>query len=659
MAKSPSPPPPSVVPPGPRKSGRPTSPKPPRPRAKAAPSVEPAPPPVVENTGAEHASQPPETGAPPFPFADVGAEQRQMIETLSLNLARAAMTAQTAIAEAALSQADRPAALSPDPFNVGPAMNSVMTSLASRPDRLFAAQADLFNRYMDLWAATTRRAAGEEAPQPSKDKRFKDPAWSENPMFDMMRQSYLVTADWMNGLVSSVEDVDPLTKRRAEFFTKLLTDAFSPSNFLASNPAALKALAETNGESLVRGMQNFAADMERGAGKLKISQADYGRFVVGENVATAPGQVVWRDELFELIQYDAATDKQRAIPLLIFPPWINKFYIMDLQPENSLIRWLSAQGFAVFVCSWVNPDVDKADFGFDDYLEKGIYRAVAKVLEQSGSKRLNTVGYCIGGTLLGAALAHMAEKDVQPVASTTFFAAQHDFAEAGDLLLFTDEHWLAQIEEQMDAAGGVLPGAAMADTFNALRANDLIWSFFVSNYLMGKSPAAFDLLFWNADQTRMPKRLHMDYLRSMYGQNRLSQGQFEIGDITVDLSKVTIPLYFQASREDHIAPMNSVYRSAKAFTNADVTLTLAGSGHIAGVINPPSANKYQHWTNPDLPATLAEWQAGAEEHLGSWWNHWAGWLHDKSGDWVAARDPKSGPLSPIEPAPGSYVKVKS
>ncbi|MBJ7446016.1 MAG: class I poly(R)-hydroxyalkanoic acid synthase [Brevundimonas sp.] len=662
MAKSPSSPPPSVVPPGPRKSGRPTSVKPPRPRAKAAPGVEPAAPPVVENTGAEHASkppQPPETAAPPFPFADVGAEQRQMIETLSLNLARAAMTAQTAIAEAALSQADRPAALSPDPFNVGPAMNSVMTSLASRPDRLFAAQADLFNRYMDLWATTTRRAAGEEAPQPSKDKRFKDPAWSENPMFDMMRQSYLVTADWMNGLVSSVEDVDPLTKRRAEFFTKLLTDAFSPSNFLASNPAALKALAETNGESLVRGMQNFAADMERGAGKLKISQADYGRFVVGENVATAPGQVVWRDELFELIQYDAATEKQRAIPLLIFPPWINKFYIMDLQPENSLIRWLSAQGFTVFVCSWVNPDVDKADFGFDDYLEKGIYRAVAKVLEQSGSKRLNTVGYCIGGTLLGAALAHMAEKGVQPVASTTFFAAQHDFAEAGDLLLFTDEHWLAQIEEQMDAAGGVLPGAAMADTFNALRANDLIWSFFVSNYLMGKSPAAFDLLFWNADQTRMPKKLHMDYLRSMYGQNLLSQGKFTIGGIKVDLSKVTIPLYFQASREDHIAPMNSVYRSARAFSNADVTLTLAGSGHIAGVINPPSANKYQHWTNPALPATLAEWQAGAKEHPGSWWNHWAGWLHDKSGDWVAARDPKSGPLSPIEPAPGSYVKVKS
>ena len=650
MAKRPTPPPAEAAPRAPRKSGRPTSAKPPRPRAakvKPAPQPDPTPPP------------PPEAGAPAadaFP----GADQRQMLETLSMNLAKAAMTAQSAIAEAALSQADRPAALSPDPFNVGPAMNSVMTSLAARPDKLFAAQADLFNRYMDLWATTTRRAAGEDAPAaPSKDKRFKDPAWSENPAFDVMRQSYLVTSDWMNGLVSSVEDVDPLTKRRAEFFTKLLTDAFSPSNFLASNPAALKALAESNGESLVKGMQNFAADMERGAGKLKISQADYGKFVVGENVATAPGQVVWRDELFELIQFDAATDKQRAVPLLIFPPWINKFYILDLQPENSMIRWLSSQGFTVFVCSWVNPDIDKAGFGFDDYLEKGIYRAVEKALEQSRAEHINTVGYCIGGTLMGAALAHMAARGDKRVTANTFFAAQHDFAEAGDLLLFTDEHWLAQIEEQMDAAGGVLPGAAMAETFNALRANDLIWSFFVSNYLMGKSPPAFDLLFWNADQTRMPKTLHMDYLRSMYGQNKLARGEFTIGGIKVDLSKVTIPLYFQASREDHIAPMNSVYRSARAFSNAAVTLTLAGSGHIAGVVNPPSAHKYQHWTNPALPATLGEWQAQAVEHPGSWWNHWADWLHARSGDWIAARDPKTGPLKPIEPAPGSYVKVKS
>jgi polyhydroxyalkanoate synthase len=618
----------------------------PKPAANAAPKVETAPPP-----------QP----APPPPAAEAEMPSRDAIEQLSMNLARAAMTAQQVIAEAALKQADRPAALSPDPFNVGPAMTSVMTSLASRPDRLFEAQAELFKGYMDLWTDAARQASGQpsEAPPSPKDKRFASPEWAENPMFDMMRRSYLLSSTWLNSLVSSAEDVDPRVKRRAEFFTKLLTDAFSPSNFLASNPAALKELMATNGESLVKGMQNFAADMERGDGNLKISQADYGQFKVGENVATAPGQVVWRDELFELIQFDAATDKQRAIPLLIFPPWINKFYILDLQPKNSMIRWLSAQGFTVFVCSWVNPDKDKAGFGFDDYLEKGIYRATQKVMEQCGTDRLNTVGYCIGGTLMGAALAHMAAKGDKRVNATTFFAAQHDFAEAGDLLLFTDEHWLNEIEQKMDEAGGVLPGAAMADTFNALRANDLIWSFFVSNYLMGKSPPAFDLLFWNADQTRMPKTLHMDYLRSMYGKNALAQGEMTMGGERLDLSKVTIPLYFQASREDHIAPMNSVYRSARAFSNADVTLTLAGSGHIAGVVNPPAANKYNHWINDALPASLAEWQSGAVEHPGSWWEHWAAWLHEKSGEWVEARDPSNGPLKPIEAAPGSYVKVKS
>ena len=655
MAKRPTKAPPAPLPAAaaPRKSGRPTSAKP-RPKKAAAPAPSESPAEAAAQPNA--APPPPPEATTPFAF---GADQRQLLETLSLNLAKAAMTAQSAIAEAALSQADRPAALSPDPFNVAPAMTSIMTSLAARPEKLFQAQADLFSRYMDLWSSTSRRAMGEDvAPAPSTDKRFRDPAWSENPAFDVMRQSYLVTSEWMNGLVSSVEDVDPRVKRRAEFFTRLLTDAFSPSNFLASNPAALKALAETGGESLVKGMQNFAADLERGAGKLKISQADYGQFTVGENVATAPGQVVWRDELFELIQFDAATETQHAVPLLIFPPWINKFYIMDLQPANSLIRWLSAQGFTVFVCSWVNPDKDKAEFGFDEYLDKGVYRAVEKVLEQTGSDRVNTVGYCIGGTLLGSALAHMAANKDARVASATFFAAQHDFAEAGDLLLFTDEHWLAEIEQQMDAAGGVLPGSAMADTFNALRANDLIWSFFVSNYLMGKAPAAFDLLFWNADQTRMPKRLHLDYLRQMYGRNALAKGEFEIGGQRIDLSKVTIPLYFQASREDHIAPMNSVYRSAKLF-GGPVTYTLAGSGHIAGVINPPSANKYQHWTNPALPETLQEWQAGAEQHPGSWWTHWSAWLRPKSGEQIAARDPKTGPLKPIEPAPGAYVKVKS
>lgn len=619
-------------------------------RKATAPKAKPAPEPKAEA---------PQDQAQPVNTSAFGTDQMQQLEQLSLNIAKAAMLAQSAVAEAALSQADRPAALSPDPFNVGPAMGAVMTSLAAKPERLFQAQADLFTRYMDVWTTATRRAMGEKVEsETTSDKRFRDPAWSENPMFDMMRQSYLATSDWMNGLISGVEDVDPRTRRKAEFFTRLLTDAFSPSNFLASNPVALKALAETNGESLVKGMQNFAADLERGGGKLKIRQTNEEVFKLGENVATTPGQVIWRDELFELLQYSPTTKTQHEVPLLIFPPWINKFYILDLRPENSMVRWLTEQGFTVFVCSWVNPDKDKADFTFDDYLEKGVHRAVAKVLEQTGQPKLNSVGYCIGGTLLGAALAHAAATDDERIASATFFAAQHDFTEAGDLALFTDETWLEEIERQMDEAGGVLPSTSMADTFNALRSNDLIWSFFVSNYLMGKAPPAFDLLAWNSDQTRMPKRLHLDYLRRMYGQNALAKGELSFLNQKIDLGRVKVPLYFQSSREDHIAPMRSVYRSAKLF-GGPVTYTLAGSGHIAGVINPPSANKYQHWVNDALPDTLEEWQSGAQSRAGSWWTHWAEWLGNLSGKQVTARDPLKGPLKPLEPAPGSYVKVKS
>ncbi len=587
---------------------------------------------------------------------------RESLEKLSLNLARASITAQGAIAEAALRQADRPGALSPDPFHVAPAMTEVMTQLAANPDKLFKAQADLFSRYMDLWSASARRAAGEavepSVSPPKGDKRFNAPEWSENPVFDTIKQSYLLTSEWLNSLVAGVDDVDPMTKRRAAFFTKLLTDAFSPSNFLASNPAALKAMMDSKGESLVRGMQQFAADIERGGGQLAISQTDFGRFEVGSNVATAPGKVVWRDRLFELLQFTPTTEQQHEIPLLIFPPWINKFYILDLRVENSMIRWLTAQGFTVFICSWVNPDVSLAGADFDDYLKDGIYLATSKVMEQCGTDRVNTVGYCIGGTLMGAALAHMVATGDDRVASTTFFAAQHDFSEAGDLLLFTDEAWLAELEQRMDAAGGVLPGAAMADTFNALRANDLVWSFFVNNYLMGKEPPAFDLLFWNSDQTRMPKALHMNYLRSFYGRNALAKGEMEMGGVRLDPSTVKTPLYFQASKEDHIAPARSVYKSARLF-GGPVTFTLAGSGHIAGVVNHPDAKKYNHWTNDALPPTLDEWMAGASEHPGSWWPHWREWLAAKSGKMVPARDPSLGKLKPLGDAPGEYVKVKS
>ncbi len=590
----------------------------------------------------------------------LGPEQRKAMEELSLNLAKASMTAQAALASASLGQ---PAGrVDPDPFHVQPVLAEVAGRLAAQPDALMGAQAQLFERYMKLWSATAQRMTGEAsapAMEPAKgDKRFKDPAWTENPVFDVMKQSYLITADWLNGLVGAVEGADPLTKRRAEFFTKMMTDAFSPSNFLMTNPAALKAMADSGGESLVKGAQNFAADLARGGGQLAISQTDYSRFKVGENVATAPGKVVFQNELFQLLQFSPTTDEVFDTPLLIFPPWINKYYILDLKPENSMIRWLAGQGFTVFVTSWVNPGPELKDKTFEDYMREGAYAAVEAVIRQTGVSHVNTVGYCIGGTLLASTLAHMAANGVPAIGAATFFAAQQDFQEAGDLLLFTNDAWLETLEKKMDAAGGVLPGAAMADTFNALRGNDLIWSFFVNNYLMGREPAAFDLLFWNSDQTRMPKTLHMSYLRDFYQSNKLAKNELELGGVPLDMSKVTIPIYVQSSREDHIAPMRSVYRGARLF-GGETTFTLAGSGHIAGVINAPVANKYQHWTNPDLPPTVDEWLAGATEHKGSWWPHWAAWLGERSGAMVTARDPATGPLGVIEDAPGSYVKVRS
>jgi polyhydroxyalkanoate synthase len=637
------------------------------PKAKNSPAGDAAPRPDAEAgpTAARSQSRPepqPDSGPAGTPFDLLSAEQRQAYEELSANLARAAMIAQGAIAEAALQHADRPAALSPDPFNVAPALTEVMGRLATQPDRILRAQADLFSRYMDLWQSTARRLAGEEA-QPvvapeRGDRRFTDAEWSSNPVFDSIKQSYLLTANWMNGLVSGVEDVDPTAKRRVEFFTKMLTDAFAPSNFLMSNPAALREAIATKGESLVKGMENFAADLARGKGELAIRQTDLERFKVGVDVAAAPGKVVFQNELIQLLQFAPTTDKVHARPLLIFPPWINKYYILDLRPENSMIRWLAAQGFSVFVVSWVNPGPELADRSFEDYLLQAVYPAIEQTLEQTGQPDLNAVGYCIGGTMLSCALAHMAARGDKRVHSATFFAAQQDFSEAGDLKLFTDEDWLRVIETQMTNAGGVLPGSAMAGTFNSLRANDLIWSFFVSNYLMGKDPKPFDLLYWNSDQTRMPQALHIFYLRQFYNENRLARGEMALAGEKLDLGKVKIPIYAQSSREDHIAPYVSVYKGAQLF-GGPVTFTMAGSGHIAGVINHPDAHKYQHWTNPKLPVSVDAWIEGAEEHAGSWWPHWAQWLAEKSGSMVVARDPAKGPLKPIEDAPGSYVLVKS
>jgi len=576
------------------------------------------------------------------------------IQRLSANLAKAAIIAQGAVLESSLQQAGN-LRVNPDPLHLGPSFMDVFMQSAANPDRFWRAQTAMMNGALDVWRSASQRVAGG-AGRP--DKRFASEAWDQ-PFFDAIRQAYLANSDWLNALAGSVQASDPQTKRRIEFFTSLLTDIFSPANFLGSNPEALKEALRTDGESLVSGMENFAADLKRGGGQLSISQTDMARFKVGENVAVSPGKVIYQNDLLQLLQYSPTTEEVREIPLLIATSWINKYYILDLQPANSMIRWLTQQGFTVFVTSWVNPDARHADKTFEDYMIEGVLTAVEVVRAQTGQAKVNTVGYCIAGTLLSCTLGFLAATGADsPINSATMFAAQQDFSQAGDLSLFTDKAWLGDIERTMDQAGGVLPGSAMGEAFNILRANDLILSFLVNNYLMGKQPKAFDLLFWNADQTRMPKALGLWYLRSFYQENKLAKGELELRGARLDLSKVTTPLFIQSSRDDHIAPCASIYRGSRLF-GGPVTFIMAGSGHIAGVVNHPDAKKYQHWTNPERPATLEEWRAGATENPGSWWPTWAAWLHERSGGMIPARDPAAGPAPVIEDVPGSYVKVMS
>jgi polyhydroxyalkanoate synthase len=583
-------------------------------------------------------------------------------ERMSKDFARAAAASQTAFAKAA-SRADG-GGMDPDPFNVAPETAQLLSRLASDPVALAHAQIQLWEGYMKLWGAAARRAAGEDvepAVTPAQgDRRWGSPQWRENQLLDIVKQSYLLTASWLVETVNGVEGVDEDVKKRVAFFTQQLADAFAPTNFALTNPEVIQAAVETGGESLARGMRQFAEDLERGKGRLAIAQTDFTSFEVGVSVATAPGQVVFENDLIQLIQYAATTEEVYERPLVIFPPWINKFYILDLRAENSMIRWLTDQGFTVFLVSWVNAGPEHKDTSFEDYMRRGVFAALEAALKQTGAKQANAVGYCIGGTLLLTALAYMSQEGVDGIASATFFAAQGDFEEAGEIKLFVTDEWLAEIERRMDQNGGVLDGQTMSDVFNMLRANDLVWSFVVNNYLLGKAPKPFDLLYWNADQTRLPKALHLYYLRRFYRDNALSKGELPIGGRMLALSDVAVPCYFQASREDHIAPARSVYRAARGI-GGKARFALAGSGHIAGVINHPDAKKYQHWINTaaEPPETLEAWLQDAKEHPGSWWPDWKKWLARRSGEKVPARDPAKGPLKPIEPAPGRFVRVRS
>jgi polyhydroxyalkanoate synthase len=529
------------------------------------------------------------------------------------------------------------------------------------PQRALEVQTSLGKAYLDLWANAVKRLAGEPVtpvaePDP-KDRRFADPEWSSNQFFDFLKQAYLLTTQWANRLVHDAEGLDPHTLQKADFYVRQIANAIAPSNFVLTNPELLRETVTSNAGNLVRGMHMLAEDIEAGRGNLKIRQSDARMFEVGRNLALTPGKVIFENPLMQLIQYSPSTATVLRRPLLIVPPWINKFYILDLTPEKSFIKWCVDQGITVFVISWVNPDSNLAKKGFEDYMRDGPLAALDVIEQATGERDVNAIGYCVGGTLLAATLAYMASQHDERIASATFFAAQVDFTHAGDLKVFVDEDQIAAREREMGERG-YLEGKKMATAFNLLRSNDLIWPYVINNYLKGKEPAPFDLLYWNSDATRMPAANHSFYLRNCYLDNRLSKGDMVIGGRKLKLRNVKVPVYNLATREDHIAPARSVLLGSKFF-GGPVRFVLAGSGHIAGVVNPPNKMKYQYWTGPKpTGADLDKWLAKAKEHAGSWWPDWLNWIKAQDAGEVSAREPGGGRLPQLEDAPGSYVKVR-
>jgi polyhydroxyalkanoate synthase len=548
-----------------------------------------------------------------------------------------------------------------DPLNIGSAFLEMTTRLMANPAKLMQAQLGFWQDYMTLWQNTARRMMGiEHEPliDASSDRRFRDDMWKENEVFDFIKQSYLLSARFVQDVVKHVDGLDPKTAQKVDFYSRQFVDAMSPSNFLLTNPEVLRKTAETGGENLLKGLSNLLADLERGKGKLSIKMTDLDAFRVGENIGVSPGKVIYQNDLMQLIQYAPTTEKVLKRPLLIAPPWINKFYILDLRPKNSLVRWAISQGHTVFMISWVNPDERLSQKGFEDYMTEGILAALDAIEAATGERDVNAIGYCLGGTLLASTLAYMATKGDDRIKSATFFVTMMDFQEAGELGVFIDEEQLKGIEEKMNKRG-YLEGSEMATTFNMLRANDLIWSFVVNNYLLGNEPFPFDLLYWNSDSTRMPARMHSFYLRQMYQANLLcKQGGITLAGEPIDLHKIKTPAYFLSTREDHIAPWKSTYRGTQLLGGSK-RFVLAASGHIAGVVNPPDGGKYSHWINPDLPADPETWFHGATEMAGSWWPDWHRWVTAFGKAQVPARIPGDHGLKEIEDAPGSYVRVRA
>jgi polyhydroxyalkanoate synthase len=567
------------------------------------------------------------------------------------------------LGEFAQKQAENLSSAVRDEMGIAKAFMDLYSRAAADPSVMASLSVNLWADYMRLWQSSWMKLFGMPAQpvaEPAKgDYRFKDEDWSANFLFDVIKQSYLIASRHIQEAVAKVEGLPGDSEKKVAFFTRQYVDALSPSNFLLTNPQVLRETLASGGQNLVRGLNNLLADIEKGGGQLRISMTDESAFKLGQNVATAPGKVVYQNDLMQLLQYQPRTAQVFKRPLVIIPPWINKYYILDLREKNSFIRWAVEQGHTVFVISWVNPGAELAGKGFDDYMLEGPLAALDAVEKATGEREVNFIGYCLGGTLLGATLAYLENRKDDRVKSATFFVSLLDFSQPGELGVFIDEAQVASLERKMNQRG-YLDGSEMASTFNLLRSNDLVWSFVVNNYLMGKDPFPFDLLYWNADSTRMPARMHSFYLRNMYIKNLMGvPGGITLAGVPIDLSKVKLPSYFVSTVEDHIAPWKTTYRGARYLGGA-VRFVLGGSGHIAGIVNPPAAKKYHYWTNDALAETPEAWFEGATQHPGSWWEDWQAWIQRLNADApkVAARVPGQGSLKALEDAPGSYATLR-
>ena len=549
--------------------------------------------------------------------------------------------------------------LGADPMQMREAYAEFMGNLISNPQKFVDMQMQFWNDWSDLWNESTKKFLGQDGKtlhQPDKtDKRFKSPLWDQSAYFDFIKQSYLLTSRWLESMVENTDGLDPETRKKVDFYTKQYINAVSPTNFVLTNPEVFEETIRTRGENLIKGLQHLLEDLERGRGELNISTTDYNAFKLGENIATTPGKVVYQNDLMQLIQYEPSTDKVFKRPLLVVPPWINKYYILDLKPENSYVRWLVAQGHTVFIVSWVNPDKKLAQKKFEDYMQEGILNALDQIEDITGQPDTNVLGYCLGGTLLSITMSWLKANDKSNrIASATFLTTLVDFEQAGEMKLFMDDNQLRLMNEDM-ADKGFLSADALKKTFSLLRANDLIWSFVINNYLMGREPFPFDLLYWNDDSTNMPAAMHSFYLRKLYGDNALiNPGEITMKGTPIDIGNIETPCYFLSAREDHIAPWKATYATTQLIKSPHV-FVLSASGHVAGVVNPPDKNKYCYWVADKTPPDCDQWLNSATQIDGSWWPHQVQWLTKFGNGETTPRIIKTF----IEDGPGSYVKMKA